>query len=201
MVRLAISVEGQTEERFVNRLLVPFFERKNIFATAILINGRGGEVSIERVRKDINKLANSFDKVTTIYDFYGFKGKDPADNKETLEEKILTSVSVALQHKVIPYIQMYEFESLVFASPEVLQRQLQGENLENWSKRVLNQFGHNPERINDSEQTAPSKRLMKKTNYIKTIHGPLICEDIGLDSLRTECAGFDSWVTQLEALT
>lgn len=201
MVRLAISVEGQTEERFVDQLLRPHLLSMNIYVTPVLLNGRGGDVSISNVRKDLNKLARSFDKVSTLYDFYGFTDKSDEDDKSSLEEKIKLSVSERLRNKVIPYIQMYEFEGLLFTSPEIIANYLIGDNLNHWARRVLQKFGGNPERINDSQQTAPSKRLEQGTNYIKTIHGPVIIRDIGLRKVRENCLGFDEWLLSLEALS
>lgn len=201
MVRLAISVEGQTEEIFVQRMLGPHLTKFNVITQAIQIGGRGGDVSIPRIRADLNKLANSFDKVTTLYDFYGFKDKSGEDDKSSLEEKIRLSVSESLRDKVIPYIQMYEFEGLLFTSPETIANHLPGDRLEHWGNRILQEFGGNPERINDSQQTAPSKRLEQRTNYIKTIHGPNIMQDIGLETVRQNCQGFNAWLSCLEGLS
>ncbi len=73
MVRLAISVEGSTEEHFVNKILRPHLQALEIYATPLLLGRNGGDVSFGRIKKELNYLANSFDKVTTLYDFYGFR--------------------------------------------------------------------------------------------------------------------------------
>jgi len=135
MVRLAISVEGQTEQIFVEKLLVPYFLQRGIYVTALLL-GNGGDVSIPRIKKDLNGLANSFDKVTTLYDFYGFRGKDATDNKNTLEQKIKACVAPALQDKIIPYIQMHEFEGLLFASPEAMETEIGKTGLADWANTL-----------------------------------------------------------------
>jgi len=199
MVRLAISVEGQTEQIFVDRLLVPYFEKLEIYISSILL-GNGGDVAIPRIKKDLNNLASSFDKVTTLYDFYGFRGKSADENKESLEQKIIDCVAPALQEKIIPYIQMYEFEGLLFSSPEKMEAEIGNKGLSNWANDILDDFNQNPEAINNSEQTAPSKRLASKVIYIKTQHGPNIAQAIGLKKLREICTGFNDWITQLEAL-
>ena len=200
MVRLAISVEGQTEEKFVNKSLVPYLQKRKIYIQPILLAG-GGDVYIPRVKKDLNNLARSFDKVTTFYDFYGFRGKDADENKESLEQKILDSVAVPLRDRIIPYVQMYEFEGLLFSSPAAIENNVHHNGLSDWATEILNEFDGDPERINDSEQTAPSKRLLKKTDYIKTVHGPEIALEIGLDRLREKCSGFNAWMNQLEELS
>ncbi len=200
MVRLAISVEGQTEEIFVNKVIVPYLERMEIYAQPILLGNTGGDVSFSRIKKDLNTLANSFDNVTTLYDFYGFRGKNENETKETLEQRITDTVAVPLHGRILPYVQMYEFEGLLFSSPDAIANNLGDPELVAWAESILRQFGNDPERINDSPQTAPSKRLASETNYIKTVHGPNICKETGLDELRQKCTGFNAWLTSLEAL-
>jgi len=199
VVRVAISVEGQTEERFVNKVLVPYFQKKEIYMQPILLSG-GGDVYVPRIKKDLNYLARSFDKVTTLYDFYGFRGKDSNENRATLEQKILASVAAPLRDCVIPYVQMYEFEGLLFSSPEAIENNIQQRGLAAWATEILDEFEGDPEKINDSIHTAPSKRLLKKADYIKTVHGPDIAQEIGLNGLRKKCSGFDAWLKKLEEL-
>ena len=200
MVRLAISVEGLTEEIFVQKLIVPNLQDMGVNTIPVKLGGRGGDVSFPRIKKDLNNLARSFDKVSTLYDFYGFRGKESDDNKSTLEQKIVGAVADPLQSKIIPYVQMYEFEGLLFTSPEAIEDNIRERGLKVWAESVLTQFSSNPELINDSPQTAPSKRLEGKSNYLKTVHGPNIAQDIGLKLLREKCDGFNGWMNQLESL-
>lgn len=197
MVRLAVSVEGVTEERFVIRVLQPYFFNKNIYITPINL---GGDIKIARISSELNKLTYSFDYVTTLYDFYGFKGKYIEDNKASLEEKIKLSVSEGYRPQIIPYVQMYEFEGLLFSSPEIIGTYL-GNDLKQWAEETLQDFEGNPEKINDSFETAPSKRLEKSTSYKKTTDGPNIIQEIGLETVRQKCPGFDAWLSSLEALS
>lgn len=197
MVRIGISVEGPTEERFVKILLAPYFSQKGIYVTPISINGN---VSVDRVRHELENLAYSFDYVSTFYDFYGFKRKVEGETKETLEARIMESTKEGLRGKLIPYIQMYEFEGLLFSSPEAIAVELQDESLGAWANDILAAFSNNPEKVNDSTETSPSKRLEKAANYRKTTHGPNIAALIGLAKMRAMCSGFDGWLTQLERL-
>lgn len=197
MVRVGVSVEGTTEERFVKMVLEPYFASKHIYMTPISV---GGAINLDRIRSELRRMANSFDYVTTFYDFYGFQGVAENETKESLELKIKEHVHSSIQSKLIPYIQMYEFEGLLFASPNIIANNLKGANILEWSSEVLNEFGGNPESINDNVETAPSKRLIRHTDYIKTTHGPNIAKEIGVDEIRRKCAGFDGWVTQIEQL-
>ena len=198
MVRIGISVEGPTEERFVKAVLAPYLAAKDIYITPISM---GGDVTVDKVKSELKKIGNSFDYVTTLYDFYGFKKKLGGENKESLESRIKEAVHDGVKPKLVPYVQMYEFEGILFSCPEAMERGLNESGIKEWCKGVLDSFGGNPEAINNSEETAPSKRLQKQTGYRKTTHGPNIAKEIGIDKIREVCTGFNEWLTKLEALT
>ena len=197
MVRIGISVEGVTEERFVKIVLAPYLANKQIYVTAISM---GGDVKLDRVKAELKKIAYSFDYVSTFYDFYGFKGLAENESKISIEQKMREHVHESIKNKIIPYIQMYEFEGLLFSSPDALASHLQDSSLVEWSTNILHEFNNNPERVNNSRQTAPSKRLEQKTKYRKTTHGPNIAKEIGIGKLREMCTGFDEWLNQMERL-
>ena len=50
MIRLAISVEGQTEEEFVKRMLADYLWSRGVIPQPILLGGSGGDVTVERAR-------------------------------------------------------------------------------------------------------------------------------------------------------
>ena len=197
MVRVGISVEGVTEERFVKMVLSPYLASKQIHVTAISM---GGDVKLDRIKAELKKIAHHFDYVSTFYDFYGFKGKAENETKDTLEQKIQESVHDSIQTKTIPYIQMYEFEGLLFSSPQKIASNLRDNQLTAWAESILADFNADPEKINDSKKTAPSKRLEGNTIYRKTTHGPNIAKDIGIKAIRMKCTGFDTWISSLEGL-
>jgi hypothetical protein len=120
-----------------------------------------GNVSVDRITHEINKLVYSFDYVTTLYDFYGFKKKTANETKTTLQNRILTGINPNLRNKVIPYVQMYEFEGLLFTSPAAIGMTMHSNDLRDWAQTVLKQFDGDPEAINDSPQTAPLQTFRK----------------------------------------
>ena len=86
MIRLAILVEGQTEEKFVKELLIPYFLKINIVITPITLKTKrtssmadykGGMVTFSKAKKELLKLIPSFDFVTTMFDYYGLKKDFP----------------------------------------------------------------------------------------------------------------------------
>ena len=202
MVNVWISVEGSTEERFIKTTLSPHFWDMGIFLHPINI---GGNVTLQRVARDIKMLADRDGYVTTMYDFYGFEGKNLNETKDSLEGKIKNYINnPSVIHKIFPYIQMYEFEGLLFSSPIAINEcvspiQSNPTSISKWAQDILDHFDNNPEAINDSKETAPSKRLNKQTNYKKTIDGPNIAKQIGLIEIRRKCAGFDKWIALIES--
>jgi len=196
-VRVGISVEGATEERFVKAVLGPYLSGRGIYLTPISMDG---DVSVDKAKSELQKMANSFDCVTTLYDFYGFKNKTLDDNKASLERRLKDAVHDGVRSKLIPYIQMYEFEGILFSCPDAMEQGLNEEGVKEWCQGVLNAFNGDPEAINNSRETAPSKRLEKYTGYRKTTHGPNIAAQTGIEKIRESCTGFDEWLNKLEAL-
>lgn len=195
MVRLLISVEGLSEFRFLKQIIVPHLA--NIGISTQLHNMKGN-ISVVRVSNKLNKLVHNYDNVSTLYDFYGFKKLVAGETKQSLENKIKNKIRPKQQNKIIPYIQMYEFEALLFSHSEKMASGLNTST--DWIDEVLDNFSQNPETINNTRNTAPSKRIERKASYIKTTHAPNILSSIGLTRIRKKCHGFNEWLTKLEAL-
>ena len=125
MTRLAVSVEGQTEEEFVKNVLAEHLRGSQVEATPILVGrvrgrGGGGKVSVHRLASDMAMLFWGFDFVTSLVDFYGFVGKGDS-SPDQLEARIHDAVCEKLtgtwdQSRVIPYVQKHEFEGLLFSN-------------------------------------------------------------------------------------
>lgn len=212
MVRVHIICEGQTEETFINEVLRPSFYQKNIYLYPALIGRpghKGGNVKYSRMKADITNRLNDEDAYcTTFFDFYGlhseFPGKEVALNqanltlkKEILEREFLQKLCEDIgENKVrrfIPYVQMYEFEGLLFSDVNAIAINL-GVDLER-IETIVDSF-ETPEHINNSPHTAPSKRLKNLSpSYDKVFLGSLIALDIGIDEIRAKCPGFSDWLT------
>ena len=98
---------------------------------------------------------------------------------------------------------MHEFEALLFSDIEQFEWVQDGWSEESRAKlQAVRAAYDNPEDINNSPQTAPSKRLLAilgEENYSKVEHGPLVAEAIGLDEIRRQCPQFNQWLSALEA--
>lgn len=197
MVRIGISVEGTCEEIFVKNVLAPYLAEKCIYLSAI---NMGGDVKLDKVTSELKNIAYNFDFVTTLYDFYGFKNVDASETKESLERKMKEQVHTAVAQKLIPYVQLYEFEGLLFSNPESIGDVLNSPAVSDWANKIVDEFNGQPETINNSAQTAPSKRLEKNSRYRKIPHGPKIAAAVGIERMREQCPGFDNCIATLEGL-
>lgn len=104
---------------------------------------------------------------------------------------------------VLPYVQLHEFEGLLFTNPADFEWAEDG-----WNDDVKAQLMAvalafpNPEDINDSPETAPSKRILNifpDGTYSKPEHGPLIAEATGIAAIRAKCPAFNGWIGKLQA--
>ncbi len=220
MIRVHVICEGQTEEMFINEVLAEALHQKNIYLSPALIGKpghKGGNFRYQRLLTDVRNrlLGDQQAYCTTFFDFYGlpeeFPGKTEASVKNTMNEKadeLLTAMTMKLQEKLgaeamrrfIPYIQMYEFEGLLFSAADRLAIGISQPALEGKFKSIRNAFD-TPEDINDSPATAPSKRILALyKGYEKPLHGSLAAIEIGLATIRAECPRFDNWLKRIEAL-
>ena len=207
MTRLAFSVEGQTEEEFVKSVLAGHLRREGVEATPIQLGGArgGGNVNVERLVSDMVHLCWSFDFVTSLVDFYGFRDKGQMTVEE-LEERLTQEIQAKIhrgwdQRRVIAYVQRHEFEGLLFSDITAFETVMDAPNQSiTQLQRIRSQFW-TPEDINDNPDTAPSKRILRAiSGYRKALHGPLVAMEIGLDTIRAQCPRFHNWMTRLESL-
>jgi hypothetical protein len=226
VLRLNITVEGQTEEGFVKRVLAPHLGHMNIAAVARrTLTGwkdnrsyRGGwrrSKGWEYVARDVRHWMLEDDNpeawFTTMFDLYalpidtpGLAGSPSAG--EAKAKGIEEAIRGSLHHpRFIPYIQLHEFEALILSDP----RKLDWEFLEHSEAigkliSLVEEYDDKPEAINDGKETAPSKRIISaipEYDGAKAIVGPSIAEKIGLGTMRRKCPHFDAWLSSLEKLS
>lgn len=204
--------EGPTEANFVQTCLMPHLAGHAVLAYPSVIsarsgNHRGGRVTVERLAKHLACEYHQTDRITTLVDYYGFRDAD-GRSRAQLESDILADANKWGLGKldprfVLPYVQMYEFEGLLFTDVEQFQNVLDGwgDDVRIKLQAVRHAFA-SPEDINNDRETAPSKRILRifaNGEYSKTEHGPLIAEAIGLAKIRASCPQFDGWLKRLEA--
>ena len=146
-----------------------------------------------------------FDAVTSLVDLYGFRDNLSGD-PEALQERLFAEIEDRIgrevnRSKMLPYVQRYEFETLLFSNAGVFADVpgVSGESVRSLQSVRL-QY-HSPEDINDHSETAPSKRILQLIpRYRKVVNGPPLAGKIGLPVIRVECPRFGVWLTRLESL-
>jgi len=137
MIRLHVVAEGQTEEAFVNSVLQPALADHGVIVTAHQITTshsrgriyRGGFLQYAHLRKDLalwmRQDQNRDARFTTMVDLYrippDFPGartatgvRDPHERVRLLEASLSDDIQ---DRRFLPYIQVHEFEALLFSEP------------------------------------------------------------------------------------
>lgn len=222
-----ILCEGQTEQGFVEDVLRPYLQARGITGVkSILIttnkkkNARGGMLSYKDAERDINilrqtKQDNEYEchLFTTMFDLYALPDDFPGFAEastiydsyvrvKALEKSFSETIS---EKRFVPYIQLHEFEALLFCGISHLSKLYPGceKRCEQLTKD-LQKVG-NPELIDNGPTTAPSKRIIKAVegekrthyNYNKPATGKAITKEIGIDELRAKCPHFNEWIEKL----
>jgi len=222
MIRLHVTAEGQTEQAFVKKVLAVHLAFQQVYADARCVltskdkragkEFRGGLLSYQKAKADIchwmkedRRAETGF---TTMFDLYAlpadFPGyaiaqhiADPYEKVRILEDALLSDIA---DPRFIPYVQLHEFEALIFANPEKLDWEYFDHDKP--IRNLLAMVGNsNPELINDGFSTAPSKRIVREIpEYDKVAAGVSVVQKIGMEALRQKCRHFSEWVTKLERL-
>ena len=217
MKRLVIIVEGDAEESFVNNILSPHFTSLGLYNSIQCFKikkSNGGISKYSDVKKDIiNTLYENDVIVSTMLDFYrlpsSFPGKQNSSTFHThlqqveyIEGKLKEDIESAQQctfDNLIPYIQLHEFEALVFSSINGVDALFEPSE---FKRKEMLQVIHdypNPEDINNQPNTAPSVRLIKLIpGYEKVLYGIEILQQHGMPTLLDRCPHFRAWVNKLE---
>lgn len=223
-----VLCEGQTEQGFVEEVLKPYLIKQGIGSVkSILIstdkkkNTSGGMFSFEQAHKHLELLDkmyqdNDYERYifTTMFDYYALPSSFPGYNESKKIEDRYQRIEYLENEfgknegkkRFVPYLQLHEFEALVFCGIEYLAELYPG-----CKKRIkvlhdtMSKFG-NPELINNNPNTAPSKRIIKsiegdnkKTlyHYNKPSTGKYITKQVGVEVLREKCRHFNDWIEKL----
>lgn len=217
MKRLVFIVEGETEEAFVNSILRPYFQSCGLYNPVQCFkikHTQGGMHKYSYVRSDVlNTIYETDVIVTTMFDLYALPHSFPGyeeslsianhrDRVEFLEAKMREDLEAHQSqpfNNYIPYIQLHEFEALAFSSANSFEALFEDNEMDyKGIKEVISTFS-NPEDINDSPETAPSKRMQKLiSGYNKVAYGISLIEYTGIDTILRKCPHFREWVEKLK---
>ena len=222
-IRLNITVEGQTEERFVKDTLAPHLGNFNISTDVRRVltskdkrkSFRGGLANYQKAKRDIlfwlKEDAHSEARFTTMFDLYALPNnfpsykaaqniKNPYEKVAFLEKAMEADIN---DKRFVAYIQLHEFESLVLCKPQNLGYEyFEHEDAVHILQKVLEKYGNNAELINEKIETAPSKRIENLIpEYVKVSVGATLAALEGIDFLKSNCLHFKDWLEKLEKLS
>lgn len=227
MIRLHAVVEGQTEEAFFNRVLVPHLSNFGVFADVQLLTSKtvnmsrsmkGGWTSYDVAKRHLRRWMSSdcHEDVwyTTMVDLYAipidFPKLDDANEIADPQQRVIFLEQVFRDNVITdecwrfkPYLQLHEFEALVLADPQKLDWEFIEHDPEIAELVELASKFSTPELIDDDPESAPSKRIIAKIPEYKSVKasaGPLVADKIGLTILRERCPHFNAWIKSLEDL-
>jgi len=219
LIRVHAVVEGQTEEAFINGVLAPelgacgaaFDARSVKTGRKRLRDFRGGTISYHKLKNDLTLWMKEdqnpdawFTTMVDLYrlppDFPGYEAcrcePDPVERANRLEACFAEDIA---HRRFVPYIQVHEFEALLFSEPEAFEIAFPGRTGVVAVLESIRRTFPTPEHIDDGTETAPSKRILAACpGYDKRVSGPLIVQYIGMATLRRECVHFDCWIRKLE---
>src|SRR5690606_4213637 len=129
MKRVIIICEGETEREFCKNVLAPHLFHHNIVIQSPLIKrSMGGIVRWPILKKEIQiHLLEPNVIVSTLIDYYGLYQKysfpnweegEKIENKNVrmdfLEAAMKADILDTVRHRYLPYLQLHEFEGLLF---------------------------------------------------------------------------------------
>ncbi|MFN0168710.1 MAG: DUF4276 family protein [Bryobacteraceae bacterium] len=217
MIRVAIIVEGQTEESFVKGPLAEALWYSSVSATPILLGKpghKGGRTNYARVKSDVLRQLKNDPAAycSTMLDYSGLgKGFPGAseiaagpnrDKVLGIEKAMSEDVNLEIPDyrpdlRFIPYLQLHEYEGLLFSDPQALAVAIGEPGLAQRFQAIREGFP-TPEDINDDPAKFPSKRILTLyPSYSKVIQGVGAARAVSIDTMRRECPHFREWLERL----
>ncbi|QKS14105.1 DUF4276 family protein [Curtobacterium sp. Csp1] len=176
---MAVVVEGQTEEAFVNVVLQPLASQRGMHLTPIVVHtsrsadgrahrGGGNWAHYERLVRNLVSQPH-WDRVTTMLDFYAFPSGGPvcgcsgSHKQPTCVDEIELRMGSTLgsPEKFRPFVMLHEFETLVIAAGAEAPDIFDDRELPATFARLIDEHGGNAELINNGRSSAPSKRVVR----------------------------------------
>ena len=146
MKRLIIVCEGPTEQEFCTEVLGVEFAKHNIYVEAPVIkHSHGGIVPWATIKKQILNHLQEGDKTERIH---------------FLIDRMAKDISEQYRFRFIPYIQLHEFEGLLFSDVSAFLNSFEESEFDYAELQATAEAFQSPELINNSPETAPSKRLI-----------------------------------------
>jgi len=211
VTRLYVVSEGFTEANFVRDILKPHLEGRwpgRVNVEAPNLRGHHTYAGLKKLILTLLGKPAAEVLVTTMVDLFKLPGdfpghaacdafEDPWERVEELEKSFYDDIG---DHRLIPYLQLHEFEALILTDVRCLIRFYpdRENELVKLAKSIEKQF-KSPEEVNRT--TPPSSRIRAVVpQYQKALFGNYAVLDLGIERIRDRCKHFHAWLQRLEAL-
>jgi hypothetical protein len=213
MKNVYIYCEGQTEESFINGVLYPYFMNMDIYVRPIICTTKktkkqtfkGGVSTYNKIKKELAIICNKHknEVVTTMFDYYAMPYDTPNINNNEVDiykriEQIEDAINADIDVRNLFFgFSLHEFEGLLFSEPQAFKAITTDDIVT--EIQAMRDEASTPEHINNSPETAPSKRLKKViNNYSKIRYGTIVAKEIGIDKIMRECKHFAKWIEKIK---
>lgn len=214
---LNILVEGPTEKEFVANLIYPHLLNAGISNVRTITietspGFKGGDVRYNaRYKPNIERILRGREDmlVTSFIDYYRLRSDFPNYAESRKLQNAVQRVAFIEQgcfediadERFLPYIQLHEFEGLLFAAPDGFHELFPDLTAANKREliKTIEEFP-NPELINDRPEFAPSSRLERLIpDYKKPLYGSMIALENGFPAIMEKCPRFKVWIETIIA--
>ncbi len=215
MKNVYIYCEGPTEESFINEILYPYFFNIGIAVYPIICTTKrtttkkfkGGVSDYAKIKKELSMICTQHhnEYVTTMFDYYAMPDNTPgidcniADvHKRINQIEQIIDADIAQQNCRFHFM-LHEFEGILFSKPNSFAL-IADDDVVNGIQAIRDSYP-TPEHINNSPETAPSKRIEALIpNYAKIKNGTLLSKDMGIDTIMEQCPHFSEWIRFIASL-
>ncbi|MDX6284036.1 MAG: hypothetical protein QOH03_5107 [Kribbellaceae bacterium] len=215
--QIAILVEGQTESAFVTEILAPYLQSFGAYVTPVIVKTarladgttyKGGGMVWKHYQEDLLRLlgASHYRCVSILVDFYAYPrnapGVDccsrPHQPRRCTEVREQAMAEVIGNSRFVPHVVLHEFETWVIAAAVGARSLLGDVSVAKALRAEADSVGGDVELLNDSRETAPSKRVLRRwADYDKVIDGIEVIREAGLEAVMDRCPGLNAWVKEL----
>lgn len=213
MKRVMILCEGQAEEQFVNRILVPYLLTQDIYVTPVVLPTKrylsggkgklGGVTTYAKISRELRILCKDRDAfITSMLDYFRLPTDTPCiDIQRTDIYQHVAEIEAAIDRDIQSpnchaNLMVHEFEALLFSDPSAFEGIADEESIQKLAE--IKASFETPEDINSGPETAPSKRILQiKPDYRKVAQGVEIAERIGIDKMKACCPHFQEWIERI----
>ena len=215
MRQVVILVEGQTEEKLVNKVLGTAASMRGTYVTPVVVTTSatptgahhgGGHWKHYHATLQALLKASHYERVGLLLDYYqypkGAPGRDAECRNHGEHQRAITEALRAAHPdpRFRPLVVLHEIESLVLAAVDAGQGDgvIPDHALADLRRAITRAGG--PEKVNNGPSTSPSKRLARASrHYDKVMTGPGLIADAGLSAILERCPVFAAWWEDLLA--